>query len=123
LLAPDVEEMAMMYSRSDFYLSFSRFEGSPLPPLEAMACGCIPIVTSIGVEDYLVDGENGFLVEPDNPVAAVEIMKSVLADDRRRRQLIQRCLRTARVRPWRMLCEAFESFMRQVTEGDDELLV
>lgn len=106
-----IDDMALLYSSADFYVSFSRFEGSPLPPLEAMACGCIPLVTPIGVGDYLRDGENGFLIDPDKPEAAVDLMLAILSDDKRRRRMIQECLRTARARPWRMVCEAFESFI------------
>ena len=111
LLNADSNTMADLYSQSDFYLSFSRFEGSPLPPLEAMACGCIPILTSVGVEDYLVDRENGFLVQPDDPYSAVAIMEEVLADNALRMRLQQNCLLTARSRPWSRTFEAFESLL------------
>lgn len=110
-LGPDVEQMAMMYSTSDFYLSFSQFEGSPLPPLEAMACGCIPVVTAIGVGDHLRDGENGVLIPHDEPEAAIAAMKAILANDRQRRGMVAECLRTARGRPWRKVCESFEQFL------------
>lgn len=105
--SPTVEQMAMMYSTSDFYLSFSQFEGSPLPPLEAMACGCIPIVTPIGVSEYLEDRDNGFIVNGGPPEAAA-LMLSVLNDDELRLKLIRNGLITARDRPWSMVCSAFE---------------
>jgi len=40
-------ELPYWYSAADFYLSGSHKEGSGYALLEAMACGCIPVVTAI----------------------------------------------------------------------------
>lgn len=109
--SPSVAQMAMMYSTSDFYLSFSQYEGSPLPPLEAMACGCIPLVTRIGVSEYLRDGENGFLIDWGKPEIAAAKMEVVLNDDKRRREMSRNGLITARSRPWKVVCEEFENLL------------
>ena len=41
------EELAFWYSAADFFISASHREGGSYALLEAMACGCIPIVTAI----------------------------------------------------------------------------
>ncbi|CAN5828949.1 hypothetical protein BH11BAC4_BH11BAC4_07130 [soil metagenome] len=40
-------DMERWYNAADFYISGSHYEGSGYALLEAMACGCIPIVTNI----------------------------------------------------------------------------
>ena len=59
------EDMETWYSAADFYISASHREGSGYALLEAMSCGCIPIVTHI--PSYLKitkNGEMGFLYPP-----------------------------------------------------------
>jgi glycosyltransferase involved in cell wall biosynthesis len=41
------EELASWYSAADYYVSGSHKEGSGYALVEAMACGCIPVVTDI----------------------------------------------------------------------------
>ncbi len=43
----DKEQMAYWYSAADVYVSGSRSEGSGYALIEAMSCGCIPVVTDI----------------------------------------------------------------------------
>jgi glycosyltransferase involved in cell wall biosynthesis len=49
-------------------------EGFGLALAEAMACGCVPIVSRVGILDFIV-GDSGFLLEKrDN-----DLLKSVIA--------------------------------------------
>lgn len=114
LCDPSVDDMALFYSNSDVYLSGSKIEGSPLPPLEAMACGCIPVTTGIGTEEYLVDGHNGFVIPPDDEDAAVSCVRRIMDDDALRRLMIRNALATARSRTWDTVGEQFERFLLQV---------
>ena len=58
------DEVLKLVASSDVFILPSSFEGLPLSLLEAMAHGCVPVVTSIrsGVPEVVRDGENGFLV-------------------------------------------------------------
>ena len=59
-----MDKMRNIYSSCDFLLKLSKVEGFPGPPLEMIACGGIPIVLKTkGVEEYLKDGVNGFILE------------------------------------------------------------
>jgi glycosyltransferase involved in cell wall biosynthesis len=56
------------YSRSDFFVLSSRFEGLPLVLIEAMSSGlpCLSFRCKYGPEDIIEDGKNGILVEDGN---------------------------------------------------------
>ncbi len=61
-------EMADFYRRCDIFVLSSRMEGFPLPPLEAMACGCAVVLTACGgVSEYARDGANCLVVPPGSP--------------------------------------------------------
>lgn len=48
----------------------SLFEGFPGTPLEAMACGLVPVVADApGCPDYVRDGQNGMVVPASDPAA------------------------------------------------------
>lgn len=58
------EELLCFLDKQDVYLNFSEYEGMSLTMLEAMARGCVPVVTNVsGVADVIIDGENGFISE------------------------------------------------------------
>jgi glycosyltransferase involved in cell wall biosynthesis len=114
LCNPTREEMALFYSGADFYLSGSKIEGSPLPPLEAMACGCIPVVTPVGTDEYLEPGKNGLAVDGDDPRTAAEAILRVYADDGLRRSLIREGLRTARHRTPQRTAHFFEKLLLKI---------
>jgi len=108
LVDPPTEDIPDFYSGADFYLAGGMYEGSPLPPLEAMACGCIPVSTESGVRDYLRDGENGLILDPKRPELAAKSMAAIMDDESRRQTLIRNGLLTARRRPMAMAFREFE---------------
>lgn len=60
-------ELETWYSAADFYISGSHKESTGYALIEAMSCGCIPIVTNIpSFKKIINDGEYGFLFEPGN---------------------------------------------------------
>jgi glycosyltransferase involved in cell wall biosynthesis len=59
----------------------SRWEGMPNALLEAMACGLPCIATCVsGSEDIIVDGVNGLLVEPEQPVELALALSRIIED-------------------------------------------
>ena len=57
-------ELATWYSAADYFISGSLKEGSGYALLEAMACGCIPVVTNIPSFNKITEGgKYGFLYE------------------------------------------------------------
>lgn len=56
--------MPEFYNQLDVICVASAAEGTPLPLIEAMACGCFPISTAVGVAPELIKhGVNGLIVE------------------------------------------------------------
>ena len=66
----------------DIFFLPSHYEGLPMSLLEAMAAGAIPVVSNVGsIGEVIKDGENGFLVEPENVSQMVEKLKFLLSDE------------------------------------------
>lgn len=77
-------ELPDWYSAADFYISGSREEGSGYALLEAMACGCIPVVTDIpSFRKMTAGGKFGFLYEAGNPLQLLKLLISLETIDRK----------------------------------------
>jgi glycosyltransferase involved in cell wall biosynthesis len=60
-----------------FYCQLSMSEGFGLALAEAMACGCVPIVSKVGILDFIA-GDSGFVLEKrDNDMLFALIEKAV----------------------------------------------
>lgn len=56
------EEIFQALKKAKIFIMASRHEGGPRTAFEAMACGCAPIVTPVGLMPTLIaDGENGLI--------------------------------------------------------------
>ncbi|MGB2896471.1 MAG: glycosyltransferase family 4 protein [Anaerolineales bacterium] len=79
------EELAMVYRMSAVMVSPSEHDGTPNTFLEAIACGCFPAVGDLeSLREWITDGENGFLVDPDDPEALAQATSHALIDDQLR---------------------------------------
>ena len=62
-----------LFKLSDITVSVSIHDGTPNTLLEAMACGCFPVVGDLeSLREWITPGINGFLVEPTKPQALAE---------------------------------------------------
>lgn len=69
-------KIAAWYSAADFYISASHKEAGGYALLEAMACGCIPIVTCIPpFKKITANGKIGFLYPPGDAEYLFAILK------------------------------------------------
>lgn len=63
-------ELCDFYNNHDIFLVGSKHEASPLTLLEAMACGCFPVCTDVGIVPELVTHKkNGYIV-PERSASA-----------------------------------------------------
>ena len=76
------EELQSWFSAADFYISGSHREGSGYALLEAMACGCIPVVTAIAsFKKITQDGKYGLLYRAGNAGALFETLMQLNKTD------------------------------------------
>ncbi len=69
---PTNTEISELLNQNSIFVMTSTVEGTPAPPLEAMACGCAVVSTDCaGIGEYLEDGFNGLLapIKQQNVIA------------------------------------------------------
>ncbi len=83
LLPAMPQEQLWNYSlRSRVVVSAAIHDGTPNSVLESMALGCLPVVGNIeSLREWIVDGENGLLVDPNNPSSISTGILRALRDD------------------------------------------
>lgn len=74
------KELGQWYNRADFIVSGSHYEGSGIAVVEAMSCGCIPLVTDI-VSFRSITGGTGLLYPAGSADELLStLQKSLLLD-------------------------------------------
>jgi glycosyltransferase involved in cell wall biosynthesis len=87
LFPGNVNDLPDLMRASDLYVMSSLWEGLPLVLLEAMACGMANVGTSIeGIEEVIVDGKSGLVVESDNPKVLADAIEELLSSDQKRKE-------------------------------------
>jgi hypothetical protein len=78
-------QMAEQFQAADVVTSITEHDGTPNTLLEAMACGCYPVVGDIeSLREWITPGQNGSLVPPRDAAAlATAILQAVDAPDLR----------------------------------------
>jgi glycosyltransferase involved in cell wall biosynthesis len=78
-------QLFALFKRSQAFVSPSSHDGTPNSLLEAMACGCYPVVGRIeSLEEWITPGENGTLIPPRDPDAiAAAIIEALKAPKKR----------------------------------------
>lgn len=109
LLLPGLPQSQLwgLFARSQVSVSLTTHDGTPNTLLEAMACGSFPVAGDIeSLREWIVPGQNGLLVEPDNaPAAAEAIMYAMEHADLRQKaadsnlQIINKRAEVNQVRP------------------------
>jgi glycosyltransferase involved in cell wall biosynthesis len=79
LYRPDYNVLAGLYHQTDCWVLPSTSEGLPMPPLEAAASGTPVVATDCGgPEDYVTEGESGFIVPIGDHAAMAEAIGKVI---------------------------------------------
>ena len=61
------QEIYKLLQKSDIYVDCSLSEGFGLTALEALTAGCVPVTSdSKGINEYMQDGKNGFIIKEVN---------------------------------------------------------
>jgi glycosyltransferase involved in cell wall biosynthesis len=80
-------EMADLFRQAQVVVSPSTHDGTPNTLLEALACGCFPVVGDIeSLREWITQGENGFLVDPADPQGLADAILAGLQNPELRTQ-------------------------------------
>ena len=91
-----VDNLQEVLPVADVLVLPSLHESFGLVGLEAMACGVVPVLTSRGgAGEFITDGSNGFLREPDDVAGWTEAVLRVLNDDQARQLMVEEGVRDA----------------------------
>ncbi len=114
----DQSSVAHYMNAADLLVLQSVWEGMPTVVLEALASGRPCVSTRVGdVEDAVVDGETGYVVD-DEPEAVAEGIGKVLA--RRPEDWTDACARMGRQFDWSVIAERTAQVYRQAAQRDRE---
>jgi len=82
-------DVIQVFAQSDVLVLTSAFEGLPMSLLEAMAQGCIPVVTDIpsGIPQVVRQGETGYRLPVGDTAAFAECLAALHADPALRQSL------------------------------------
>ncbi len=82
-------DMPEIFRLADSFVSPSEHDGTPNSMLEAMACGTFPVVTPLeGVQEWIVDEENGLFFEVDDSSGMAKQMIRSLQDHALREKVL-----------------------------------
>jgi glycosyltransferase involved in cell wall biosynthesis len=86
------KEIKILFNACDLYVSPNikvpgSIEGFGITAIEAGACGRVVLASNLeGLKDAIMDGENGFLVEPENAEVWITKINELLSDDNFRKE-------------------------------------
>lgn len=104
----DRKQLSLLYQNALTYISSSRAESFPLPPLEAMASGTPVIMTKTGGEvNYAEDGKNCLLVNNEDFVGISNAFDKLMNDNKLRVKLIKTGWKTVNKFEWKNSEELF----------------
>lgn len=108
--------LSELYSNSDIQVTTSTAESFPIPPLEAMACGCAVITTPYGTEDYTVDGQNCLTVRPNDVDDLVNKLEQLILNPSLRKKLIIEGFKTVRRFDYKTQAKTLERLFKSKVE-------
>ncbi|MBW3609211.1 MAG: glycosyltransferase family 4 protein, partial [Actinobacteria bacterium] len=76
------DEIVALMGRARIAVAVNTSDGTPNAMLEAMIMGALPIQSdTISTREWVTDGENGLLVDPEDPDDVERALRRALADD------------------------------------------
>lgn len=107
-------EMADFYAATDVYVFPTSYETFSLVCMEALACGVPVIATAVGgIEDYIVDGVNGYFIERD-PAQIADRVQATFASPEHYAELAANARATARAYTWNRIAEFYVTLFREL---------
>ena len=91
----------LLYNSADFFIFPTFYEGFPLAPLEALACG-LPIIISeeCPTKEIIHEGVHGFVVNERKPECYADKIEVLLNDNKRYQEMSYNCRKLAEKFSW-----------------------
>jgi len=84
----DSHYLPAYYRKADILVFPSRYEPFGIVPLESMACGTVSLVSNVaGCREIIIDGLNGFIIDPRDRKAMSKIILKLLENDKLRKKV------------------------------------
>jgi len=81
------EQMGEVFRAAQVMVSPSVHDGTPNSLLEGMACGCFPVAGDLeSIREWITHGQNGLLVDPNNPQSIADAILIALEREDLRRE-------------------------------------
>ncbi len=114
-----IHETPPVYRSCDVLVKLSYIEGMFGPPLEMFHCGGTAIVYDVtGHDEYIVDGENSYVVPKDQEEMVVRLLRKLKNNMAELQRLKQGAIKTAENWvDWEKSSEQFSRALKAVTEG------
>jgi glycosyltransferase involved in cell wall biosynthesis len=112
----DKEALARQYERMEIFVLPSLIESFGVALAEAMACGCAPVTTPVGLGASLVNGRHALLLDKPESPHLYETVKKLILNPGLRKQLGDTGWERVQGLRWdsaaRNLSETYESWLR-----------
>jgi glycosyltransferase involved in cell wall biosynthesis len=100
------QPLADAYASADIFTFSSAVETFGMVVPEAMAAGLPVVSTRVGgIDDLVVEGETGFLVEPEDVQSMVRHVRALADDPQRRRQIGERARASVQNLTWPVIMD------------------
>ncbi len=109
-------ELIALYHACPILIYNAVYEDFGLPPIEAMACGCVPVAWDEGAGpcETIIEGRTGLLARPYDLNDFSEKVAFLMADPMRRTELAYAGMKEARRYDWTVHLDILEETLRKV---------
>ena len=108
------EELPLFYSAIDAFAYLSEYEGFGLPPLEAVACGAVPVLLD---RSSLKEVYQGMAIMVDYPkiIPVKDALKKAMTDDRKKQNILEQFKERRFQHEWSKIAEEFSLMLKNLT--------
>ncbi len=115
---PPQHKLREIYGSCDIWLFPSRMEGCPLVPMEAMACQCALVATSVGaIPEYTIPGTTALVSPPRDPEALARNLVRLLADEDELKRIAIAGYEHIQQFTWERSARQMESLFEEILQG------
>jgi len=115
---PPQHKLREIYGSCDIWLFPSRMEGCPLVPMEAMACQCALVATSVGaIPEYTIHGTTALVSPPRDSEALARNLIRLLADEGELKRMARAGYEHIRQFTWERSARQMENLLEEILQG------